>query len=211
MTAAVWSDFSPLITPQNLKPAFRCASGNCSWANSASITVCHKREDISQSLVKTTGRTRVCRIFLPERWGNDKPPDVSNQGLGVNTNQNQKNLIYIKYQVLGTNLSLSNYNGKIKCTRERQLSKQVLDDKSHGKSSTHHQLRSSKYNNNDFTVPGCKRKLARDQNYLGESQCQRSRMYLILLRQRVSRHPIAGCFSRKSCNVRGGQNHRIIL
>jgi hypothetical protein len=118
MTAAVWSGFSPLITPQNLKPAFSCASGNCSWANFASIAVCHKCEDISQFLIQTTGRTRVPAIFLPAIWGDGKIPDISNQGPGANINQNLKNLTYTKYQVPGTNLSLSNYDGKTKCTSE---------------------------------------------------------------------------------------------
>ncbi|KAH7261706.1 hypothetical protein BKA59DRAFT_447956 [Fusarium tricinctum] len=118
MTAAVWSGFSPLITPQNLKPAFNCASGNCSWTNFASIAVCHKCEDISQSLVKTSGRTTVPEIYMPARWGNGKLPDISNQGPGANVNINQKTLIYTKYQVQGTNLSVSNYNGKTKCTSE---------------------------------------------------------------------------------------------
>jgi hypothetical protein len=118
MTAAVWSGFSPLITPQNIKPAFSCASGNCSWANFASIAVCHKCEDISQFLIQTTGRTRVPAIFLPAIWGDGKIPDISNQGPGANINQNLKNLTYTKYQVPGTNLSLSNYDGKTKCTSE---------------------------------------------------------------------------------------------
>lgn len=118
MTAAVWSGFSPLITPQNLKPAFSCASGNCSWSNFASIAVCHKCEDISQSLVKTTGRTTLPEIYLPARWGNGKLPDISNQAPGANVNLNQKTLTYTKHQVQGTNLSLSNYNGKTKCTSE---------------------------------------------------------------------------------------------
>ncbi|KAI6763972.1 hypothetical protein HG530_007761 [Fusarium avenaceum] len=118
MTAAVWSGFSPLITPQNLKPAFNCASGNCSWTNFASIAVCHKCEDISQSLVKTSGRTTVPEIYMPARWGNGTLPDISNQGPGANVNLGQKTLTYTKYQVQGTNLSLSNYNGKTKCTSE---------------------------------------------------------------------------------------------
>ncbi|KAM0433617.1 hypothetical protein ACHAQK_009235 [Fusarium lateritium] len=118
MTAAVWSGFSPLITPQNLKPAFTCASGNCSWTNFASIAVCHKCKDISQYLAKTTGRTNVPSIFLPAAWGKGETPDISNQGPAASLRQIQKNPTYTKHQVPGTNLILSNYNGKTKCTSE---------------------------------------------------------------------------------------------
>ncbi|KAM0215172.1 hypothetical protein ACHAQD_008500 [Fusarium lateritium] len=118
MTAAIWSGFSPLITPQNLKPAFTCASGNCSWTNFASIAVCHKCKDISQYLVKTMGRTNVPGISLPAAWGKGEIPDISNQGPAASLRQNQKNPTYKKHQVPGSNLSLSNYNGKAKCTSE---------------------------------------------------------------------------------------------
>jgi hypothetical protein len=47
LQSATWTRFSPLAVAQNLRPAFACASGNCSWDNFASISVCSECHDIS--------------------------------------------------------------------------------------------------------------------------------------------------------------------
>ncbi|ENH71564.1 hypothetical protein FOC1_g10007802 [Fusarium oxysporum f. sp. cubense race 1] len=55
MKAAMWNGFSPFTARQNLKPAFACATGNCTWANFTSIAVCSKCRDISGYVTKSSG------------------------------------------------------------------------------------------------------------------------------------------------------------
>ena len=46
MKASIWNGFSPFTAPQNLRPAFACATGNCTWPIFPSIAVCSKCRDI---------------------------------------------------------------------------------------------------------------------------------------------------------------------
>ncbi|PNP83825.1 hypothetical protein FNYG_02513 [Fusarium nygamai] len=58
MKAAIWNGFSPLTAPQNLRPAFACATGNCTWPVFPSIAVCSKCRDISEHVIKSIGPVR---------------------------------------------------------------------------------------------------------------------------------------------------------
>ncbi|KAJ0152559.1 Multidrug resistance protein fnx1 [Fusarium oxysporum f. sp. albedinis] len=59
MKAAMWNGFSPFTARQNLKPAFACATGNCTWANFTSIAVCSKCRDISGYVTKSSGPVKL--------------------------------------------------------------------------------------------------------------------------------------------------------
>ncbi|RKL38798.1 hypothetical protein BFJ72_g6928 [Fusarium proliferatum] len=58
MKAAIWNGFSPFTAPQNLRPAFYCATGNCTWPIFPSIAVCSKCHDVSKYVTKSTGTVR---------------------------------------------------------------------------------------------------------------------------------------------------------
>lgn len=116
MKAALWNGFSPLTTAQTLKPASTCVSGNCSWTNFASIAVCHKCQDISQFVVKSSGRSKNPGVNLPNpKWGPGMIPDISNNWPGPNFYQSEMVITHTKYKIPSLNLSLSNYNGKSRC------------------------------------------------------------------------------------------------
>ncbi|KAF5597648.1 hypothetical protein FPCIR_3532 [Fusarium pseudocircinatum] len=55
MKAAIWNGFSPFTAPQNLRPAFACTTGNCTWPIFPSIAICSKCRDISKYVTKSTG------------------------------------------------------------------------------------------------------------------------------------------------------------
>ncbi|EXK28853.1 hypothetical protein FOMG_14742 [Fusarium oxysporum f. sp. melonis 26406] len=59
MKAAMWNGFLPFTARQNLKPAFACATGNCTWANFTSIAVCSKCRDISGYVTKSSGPVKL--------------------------------------------------------------------------------------------------------------------------------------------------------
>ncbi|KAL6923276.1 hypothetical protein FSST1_000550 [Fusarium sambucinum] len=116
LKAALWAGFSPLTSSQNLKPAFACLSGNCSWTDFASVAVCHKCYDISQHVVRSTGVDRLPIIAIPPAsWQSGTPPDISNSWPAANFRMAGQRLAYTKYKVTATNLSLSNYDGKANC------------------------------------------------------------------------------------------------
>ncbi|UZP46125.1 hypothetical protein NXS19_013937 [Fusarium pseudograminearum] len=118
LKAALWSGFSPLTSSQNLKPAYTCLSGNCSWADFASVAVCHKCHDLSQHVVRTTGTDKVPGLSMPPaKWEpNSTLPDISNQWPAANWWQTNQSLTHTKYKIASMNLSLSNYDGKASCT-----------------------------------------------------------------------------------------------
>ncbi|KAK2122813.1 hypothetical protein NOF04DRAFT_1350133 [Fusarium oxysporum II5] len=86
MKAATWNGFSPFTTRQNLKPAFACATGNCTLANFTSIAVCSKCRDISGYVTKSSGPVKLpsgVRATGPydQSWvlgHGETLPDVSN-------------------------------------------------------------------------------------------------------------------------------------
>ncbi|KAG8667500.1 hypothetical protein FPOAC2_12665 [Fusarium poae] len=116
LKAALWAGFSPLTSSQNLKPAFTCLSGNCSWTDFASVAVCHKCHDISQYIVKSTGVDILPGIAMPPAtWLSGTPPDISNPWPAANANYAGQRLTHTKYKVTAMNFSLSNYDGKANC------------------------------------------------------------------------------------------------
>ncbi|CZS74561.1 unnamed protein product [Fusarium graminearum] len=118
LKAALWSGFSPLTSSQNLKPAYTCLSGNCSWTDFASAAVCHKCHYLSQHVVRSTGMDKVPGLSMPPaKWEpNSTLPDISNQWPAANWWQMNQSLTHTKYKIASMNLSLSNYDGKARCT-----------------------------------------------------------------------------------------------
>ncbi|KAF5497715.1 hypothetical protein CGCS363_v007756 [Colletotrichum siamense] len=57
--ASIWSGFSTLGSVEAQTPSFSCSSGNCTWTPYASLAVCSACNDISQHIIKSTGKTNV--------------------------------------------------------------------------------------------------------------------------------------------------------
>ncbi|KAF4961238.1 hypothetical protein FGADI_475 [Fusarium gaditjirri] len=122
MKAAMWNGFSPFTAAQNLRPAFACATGNCTWANFTSIAMCSKCKDISRYVMKSSGPVKFPKGIESTAPGEqswilgpgDRLPDVSNPGPYFDWN-NGKNFTYLKYKIPELGLSISNYNGSRHC------------------------------------------------------------------------------------------------
>ncbi|KAI3580274.1 hypothetical protein IWW34DRAFT_804895 [Fusarium oxysporum f. sp. albedinis] len=118
MKAAMWNGFSPFTARQNLKPAFACATGNCTWANFTSIAVCSKCRDISGYVTKSSGPDHMISRGC---WGHGETlPDVSNPSPYFDW-ANGRNFTFLKHEIPELNISISNYNGSRQC---RDLSQQ---------------------------------------------------------------------------------------
>ncbi|KAK2769185.1 hypothetical protein CKAH01_00792 [Colletotrichum kahawae] len=99
--AAIWEGFSDLSTAENLKPEFRCATGNCTWPPYASIAACSACKDISAYITKSTGVADVTDGTLVTIYHDN----ASIQGL-LNVTFN-----YTRYELESQNLTISNFNG----------------------------------------------------------------------------------------------------
>ncbi|KAH7312701.1 hypothetical protein B0I35DRAFT_437558 [Stachybotrys elegans] len=55
--AAMWTGFSNLSSIENKKPSFTCSTGNCTWPAYASVAVCNSCADISDRILRSTGRS----------------------------------------------------------------------------------------------------------------------------------------------------------
>ncbi|KAJ3549018.1 hypothetical protein NM208_g728 [Fusarium decemcellulare] len=120
IAAAIWNGFSPLVSQQNLWPDFTCTTGNCSWANFASLAVCSSCYDLSGHLKRTSGSTKIPDINMPGGFQGDAP-DISNQGVEANLNVPDERLPITKYEVPDIDLVLSNYNGKKRCKSDTDM------------------------------------------------------------------------------------------
>ncbi|KAK2695846.1 hypothetical protein QWA68_004021 [Fusarium oxysporum] len=131
MKAAMWNGFSPFTARQNLKPAFACATGNCTWANFTSIAVCSKCRDISGYVTKSSGPVKLpsgVQAAGPyhQSWvlgHGETLPDVSNPSPYFDW-ANGRNFTFLKHEIPELNISISNYNGSRHC---RDLSQQCPD------------------------------------------------------------------------------------
>jgi hypothetical protein len=131
MKAAIWNGFSPFTAAQNLKPAFACATGNCTWANFTSIAVCSKCHDISEYVTTSSGPVKFpsgIQATGPDdqSWvlgPGESLPGVSNPSPYFDWG-NGRNFTFIKHEIPQLNLSISNYNGSRQC---RDLSQQCPD------------------------------------------------------------------------------------
>ncbi|KAF4466236.1 hypothetical protein FALBO_6905 [Fusarium albosuccineum] len=118
--AAIWNGFSPYVSQQNLWPDFTCTTGNCSWANFASLGVCSSCYDLSGHLKRTSGSTKIPDVSMPGGFQGD-PPDISNQGVEANVNVAGERLPITKYEVPDIDLMLSNYNGRKRCKSDKDM------------------------------------------------------------------------------------------
>ncbi|KAF5636738.1 uncharacterized protein FTJAE_5934 [Fusarium tjaetaba] len=131
MKAAIWNGFSRFTAPQNLRPAFACATGNCTWPVFPSIAVCSKCRDISEYVTKSTGPVKFpLKIYNSGAHGQEymlEPgeslPGVSNPSPHADL-RNGRNFTFIKHEISQLNLSISNYNGTPHC---RNLFQQCPD------------------------------------------------------------------------------------
>ncbi|KAF5579091.1 hypothetical protein FPANT_9749 [Fusarium pseudoanthophilum] len=122
MKAAIWNGFSPFTAPQNLRPAFACATGNCTWPVFPSIAVCSKCRDISKYVTKSTGPVKFpSKIYNSGAHGQEymlEPgeslPGVSNPSPHADL-RDGRNFTFIKHEIPQLNLSISNYNGRPHC------------------------------------------------------------------------------------------------
>ncbi|KAM5349283.1 hypothetical protein ACJ41O_005790 [Fusarium nematophilum] len=118
MAAAVYNGFSPLVSEQNLWPAFSCATGNCTWESFSSLAVCSSCYDISDRIEKYTGLNVLPTSYGTNGWdlsGNNTLPDVSNDDIWANEALLGKNLTFTKYGIPEVGLNLSNYDGERLC------------------------------------------------------------------------------------------------
>ncbi|KAF5002015.1 hypothetical protein FDECE_10757 [Fusarium decemcellulare] len=119
MAAAIWNGLSPLVSQQNLWPAFDCASPNCSWSPFPSLAVCSECVDISRHVRKTSGVTRVPKSSIPEGWKLDDGealPKISNTD--VYANQGKPigvEFKFTKHEIPELGLNISNFNGNQTC------------------------------------------------------------------------------------------------
>ncbi|KAF5972124.1 hypothetical protein FCOIX_9515 [Fusarium coicis] len=131
MKAAIWNGFSPFTAPQNLRPAFACATGNCTWPTFSSIAVCSKCRDISKYVTKSTGPVKLpSKIYNSGAHGQEymlEPgeslPGVSNPSPHADL-RDGGNFTFTKHEIPQLNLSISNYNGTPHC---RDLFQQCPD------------------------------------------------------------------------------------
>ncbi|KAG5798184.1 hypothetical protein H9Q69_002793 [Fusarium xylarioides] len=131
MKAAIWNGFSPFTASQNLRPAFACATGNCTWPIFSSIAVCSKCRDISKYVTKSTGPVKFpSNIYNSGAHGQEwmlEPgeslPGVSNPSPHADL-RNGRNFTFIKHEIPQLNLSISNYDGSPHC---RDLFQQCPD------------------------------------------------------------------------------------
>ncbi|KAI1046101.1 hypothetical protein LB505_013318 [Fusarium chuoi] len=131
MKAAIWNGFSPFTAPQNLRPAFACATGNCTWPIFPSIAVCSKCHDISKYVTKSTGPVKFPSDIYnsgangQEWWlgPGERLPGVSNPSPHADL-RNGRNFTFIKHEIPQLGLNISNYNGSPRC---RSLFEQCPD------------------------------------------------------------------------------------
>ncbi|KAI1022161.1 hypothetical protein LB504_007477 [Fusarium proliferatum] len=131
MKAAIWNGFSPFTAPQNLRPAFACATGNCTWPIFPSIAVCSKCHEVSKYVIKSTGPVKFpSNIYNAgangQEWmlePGESLPEVSNPSPHADL-RNGRNLTFIKHEIPQLDLSISNYNGSPRC---RSLFEQCPD------------------------------------------------------------------------------------
>ncbi|EXL97868.1 hypothetical protein FOIG_10178 [Fusarium odoratissimum NRRL 54006] len=113
MKAATWNGFSPFTTRQNLKPAFACATGNCTLANFTSIAVCSKCRDISGYVTKSSGPVKLpsgVRATGPydQSWvlgHGETLPDVSNPRPYFDW-VNGRNFTFLDHEIPELNVSI---------------------------------------------------------------------------------------------------------
>ncbi|KAF5716873.1 hypothetical protein FGLOB1_2364 [Fusarium globosum] len=131
MKAAIWNGFSPFTAPQNLRPAFACATGNCTWPNFPFIAVCSKCHDVSKYVTRSTGPAKFPSIIYNtgangQEWmlePGESRPEVSNPSPHADL-RNGRNLTFIEHEIPQLDLSISNYNGSPRC---RSLFEQCPD------------------------------------------------------------------------------------
>ncbi|KAF4836421.1 hypothetical protein CGCTS75_v001701 [Colletotrichum tropicale] len=99
--AAIWEGFSDLSTAENLKPEFRCATGNCTWPPYASIAACSACKDVSSHITTSSGVADVTDGTLVTIYHENS----SIMGLHNVTSD------YTRYELEGQNLTISNFNG----------------------------------------------------------------------------------------------------
>lgn len=118
LTASFWNGFSSLVTPQNLWPAFSCASGNCSWAPFTSLAICSRCVDLSEHAVKTSGNYTFPKwIGVPAGWKpKDKLPEVSNKDVFAHWRFGAgRTMAWTRHEIPELGLNLTNFDGKRMC------------------------------------------------------------------------------------------------
>ncbi|KAH0421904.1 hypothetical protein CcaCcLH18_13156 [Colletotrichum camelliae] len=98
--AAINRGFSNTGTLESEKPDFFCSSGNCTWPPHASLAVCSDCRDISNHLVRTTGRAdrKQKVVTIPHTinnidWGPEKRP-------------------FTKFELRDLNMNISNFDDR---------------------------------------------------------------------------------------------------
>ncbi|KAF4428831.1 hypothetical protein FACUT_9288 [Fusarium acutatum] len=107
---------------QSLKPAFACATGNCTWDNFTSIAVCSKCYDISRYVARPSGPVKLPSKIeatgpYDQSWvlgHGETLPDVSNPSPYADW-ANDQNFTFFKHEIPEINISISNYNGSRQC------------------------------------------------------------------------------------------------
>ncbi|KAK2023742.1 hypothetical protein LX32DRAFT_508608, partial [Colletotrichum zoysiae] len=104
--AAIWEGFSNESSINNLKPAFNCPTGNCTWPPYASLAVCSKCYDISKQMKRSHGQA-------------DLSDDVMTMNETFSSTFSRGN--YTRYDLPVQRLSISNFNGDYKETPSARL------------------------------------------------------------------------------------------
>ncbi|KAF5527472.1 hypothetical protein CGCA056_v000613 [Colletotrichum aenigma] len=99
--AAVWEGFSDINTAENLKPEFRCSTGNCTWPSYASIATCSSCRDVSSHITTSSGIADVTDGTLITVYHDN------------HSNMQIVNLTFdcTRHELKSQNLSISNFNG----------------------------------------------------------------------------------------------------
>lgn len=116
MKTSFWNGFSSFVAQEIRLPAYSCASGNCSWAHFNSL-VCSTCLDLSGLVQTVSGRTKVSLITIPGGWVGSTPPGISNNDV-MASNVDPGEYSFTKHKIPELCLSMSNYNGRARCTIE---------------------------------------------------------------------------------------------